>query len=1101
MSKRGPRFVPVEDVPGPGLSPRARELVAILCLGLCVYVFLSLATFAVREPGAEDIPRGSFVNLGGTVGYHLAHGLTFVLGWASWVLVSFGVAYGVTMFAGRRFERPTFKALGLVVFVAMLALLFAGPEGTMDPNSRLVPYGPGGRFGANLSPKLDLAFGRSGRILLLLFGALVSLLLATEWMFSDLLERTVTRLERLGRRLFGLQPAVAGGAALEDEDAEGAAREPGRRRKAFVAGTLALWRRRPNWLGGPRTRRIEPVEVEPEEAAALEAAVAELAKPEPEADAGSAAAESAADSEEQADAEVAEAPRRKRRRRRRAAQSEEDEEAALDAAAEEPAAESAEAESAEAESAETEAEEAPEPEVATEPEVAAAPKATPMRQVRRKRIRRRKVRRDQPELPFAVPYPFPPVELFNEPPEQEDTESEAMLDDNKVAIERRLASFKIDANVVAASVGPAVTQYELELAEGIKLSRLSAYEADLAAALEALTVRVVAPIPGKSTVGVEVPNEKRQIVVMRELLEEFSASDEFAIPLLLGRDVAGGPIIEDLAKMPHLLIAGTTGSGKSVCINSILLSILMLRTPQQVRLVLVDPKMVELQNYKSVPHLACSVVTNMKKAPGVLEWAVAEMERRYELLSQVGVNHIRGYNKLGKDEVEKRLGKEIEQADAYLPYQVLVIDELADLMAIAQKEVEESIQRLAQKSRAVGLHVILATQRPSSDVITGVIKANLPCQIAFKVNRKIDSRVILDANGAEKLLGHGDMLYVPPSSHQLVRAQGTFVSEEEIHAVVSYLEEKGPAPSFIPDLVQTETGKRRGPRNRDDLYDQAVEVILGQQRGSATLLQRALSVGYTRATRLLEMMEEDGVVGPFVGSKSRDVMLTLEEWKAREAAIEEELAELEADDDDEFEYVEVDEHGVPIEPVAEEGAEESATESDEGLDVADGEELASVESDGGESDSEDEDVVFAVDLGDAAAEPPEDGGETVAEAEPEDESDADSEEDSEEDAEVELEYEEDVEEDAEAEDEEEVDEDEDEDDDEDEEAEDESESASLVDDLEDADVEVDEDDEHADVDEYIYEADEEEAEYDDEDGEEYEEEGDVEDVDDASRDA
>ncbi|MCA8944386.1 MAG: DNA translocase FtsK, partial [Planctomycetes bacterium] len=430
--------------------------------------------------------------------------------------------------------------------------------------------------------------------------------------------------------------------------------------------------------------------------------------------------------------------------------------------------------------------------------------------------------------------------------------------------------------------------------------------------------------------------------------------DERAIPLLLGRDVTGHPIVEDLAKMPHLLIAGTTGSGKSVCINAILLSILMLRTPQQVRLILVDPKMVELQTYKNMPHLACSVVTNMKKAPGVLEWAVAEMERRYELLSQVGVNHIKGYNELGQEEVEQRLGKPIDPADVYLPYQVIVIDELADLMAVAQKEVEESIQRLAQKSRAVGLHVILATQRPSSDVITGIIKANLPCQIAFKVNRKIDSRVILDANGAEKLLGHGDMLYVPPASHQLVRAQGAFMTEDEIHAVVKYLEEHGPQAAFIPDLVQTETSKRRKPAEQDDLYEEAVEVILGQQRGSATLLQRALSVGYTRATRLLEMMEADAIVGPFCGSKSRDVLLTLDEWKAREAAMEEELAALEDDDDevDEFdgqeaadgddEYAEdYDDEDVAVEP--EEGDDEDAEVAELDEDSEDDQEAADPE--------------------------------------------------------------------------------------------------------------------------------------------------------------
>jgi len=280
----------------------------------------------------------------------------------------------------------------------------------------------------------------------------------------------------------------------------------------------------------------------------------------------------------------------------------------------------------------------------------------------------------------------------------------------------------------------------------------------------------------------------------------------------------------------------------------------------------------------------------------VLQWAVDEMENRYALLSGAGVNHIRSYNRLGQLELQKRTKKDVEPDRVQLPYIVIVIDEFADLMNVAQNEVEESIQRLAQKSRAVGMHVILATQRPSSEVITGIIKANLPCQIAFKVNRRIDSRVILDANGAEKLLGYGDMLYVPPGGGVMMRAQGAFVAEDEMQAVVRFLEEQGQQPNFLPALVQTQSSSRQGMAERDALYREAVEVILGQQRGSATLLQRALSVGYTRATRLLEMMEEDGLVGAFVGSKSREVLLSLDEWKAREAAMAAELEAIDGED-------------------------------------------------------------------------------------------------------------------------------------------------------------------------------------------------------------
>jgi S-DNA-T family DNA segregation ATPase FtsK/SpoIIIE len=411
---------------------------------------------------------------------------------------------------------------------------------------------------------------------------------------------------------------------------------------------------------------------------------------------------------------------------------------------------------------------------------------------------------------------------------------------------------------------------------------------------------------------------------MRDLLDQFGRAEDLAIPLFLGKDVAGSPIVEDLARMPHLLIAGTTGSGKSVCINTILLSILMSRTPQQVKLILVDPKMVELQAYKRVPHLCCEVVTNMKKAPGVLQWAVDEMENRYALLSAAGVNHIRNYNRLGQQELEKRMQRQVDADRLQLSYIVIVIDEFADLMNVAQNEVEELIQRLAQKSRAVGMHVILATQRPSSEVITGIIKANLPCQISFKVNRKIDSRVILDANGAEKLLGHGDMLYMPPGGGALLRAQGTFVADEEMQAVVRHLEEHGQQPEFNPDLVQTQSSSRPSMAERDDLYREAVEIVLGQQRGSATLLQRALSVGYTRATRLLELMEADGLVGAFVGSKSRDVLLTLEEWKQREASMAEAMAEIEAagEAEDSAEEADADQAG------AEEDAEAAAADGE-----------------------------------------------------------------------------------------------------------------------------------------------------------------------------
>ncbi len=840
-------FVPVDEAPGPGLSSRAREVVALLVIGVCLYLVLSLSTFVLPAPMETAVPRGGLRNTGGVVGHYLAHGLLFVFGFAAYLLVGFGLLYGMLLILQRPLRSPQLKALGAVAFTALVALLLAGPSG-LAGLCDAAPYGAGGRLGANLSPKLQAAFGGAGRLLLLIFGALVSLMLATEWLLTGMVREGVggvgAGVGQLRARLAERRGEADVAVAEDEEEHEGEDEDEDEEDEEDEADEEDEEDEDEEYEEDEEEEEDEEYEDEDEEDEEDEE------EGEEEDDPGD--VEETGEDADGVPEPAAEAPPPAKPARRRA-------ETGRAAAARSGA--------------------------------APARRAVP---VRKPQPRRRK---GPAMLPFVdADYPFPPHELFREPVEVDDSAARSVIEQNARAIERRLGSFKIGAAVVGVSQGPAVTQYELRLEEGIKVSRINSYEADLAAALRAVSVRVVAPIPGRDTIGIEVPNEERQMVVMRELLDLFGRAEDQAIPLFLGKDVAGEPIVEDLARMPHLLIAGTTGSGKSVCINAILLSVLMTRTPRQVRLVLIDPKMVELQHFKAVPHLACEVVTNMKKAPGVLEWAVEEMEKRYALFSSVGVNHIRSYNKLGQAELERRLQRPVEPADVTLPYQVVVIDELADLMAVAHKEVEESIQRLAQKSRAVGLHVILATQRPSTDVITGVIKANLPCQIAFKVNRKIDSRVILDSNGAEKLLGHGDMLYVPPGAHRVLRAQGAFVSDEEMLAVVAYLEQHGPPPAFIPDLVQSKTGSKRGPRDRDDLYDKAAEVVLGQQRGSATLLQRALSVGYTRATRLLEMMEEDGIVGPFVGSKSRDVLLTLEEWQEREAAIEAEMDEMDAED-------------------------------------------------------------------------------------------------------------------------------------------------------------------------------------------------------------
>ena len=500
------------------------------------------------------------------------------------------------------------------------------------------------------------------------------------------------------------------------------------------------------------------------------------------------------------------------------------------------------------------------------------------------------------------PYKLPPIDLLAEPKSQGDALDRNMLEQTADKIEETLGHFKIEARVVEVQKGPTITQYEVSLAAGIKVNKIINLADDLAMALKAQSVRIVAPIPGKSTVGIEVPNKLRAAVQIRELLEsEEYRTEDYKLPLALGKDVAGNPVIADLGEMPHLLIAGSTGSGKSVCINTIIVDTIMSRTPDEVKLILVDPKMVELAQYENIPHLLAPVVTDMKKAPAVLNWMVDKMEERYELFAMAGVRHIAAFNALGREKLRERLKdkieeERIEEVPERLPFMVIIIDELADLMMTASKEVEASITRLSQKSRAVGIHVILATQRPSVDVITGLIKANMPSRISFQVASRVDSRTILDRNGAEKLLGKGDMLYLPPGTSALQRVQGTFISDKEIRDVVHYAMKQA-EPQFSPELTRFGVEGSADGMEQDELYEKAVRIVLGSQRGSVTLLQRQLQIGYTRASRLMEIMHEQGLVGPFKGSKAREVYYTLEDWEAANAEAARASASSESDDE------------------------------------------------------------------------------------------------------------------------------------------------------------------------------------------------------------
>lgn len=497
--------------------------------------------------------------------------------------------------------------------------------------------------------------------------------------------------------------------------------------------------------------------------------------------------------------------------------------------------------------------------------------------------------------PAAKPhqdYTLPDVNLLQMP---EEFPYELLARKARIAaatLEKTFEEFGLNIRVSEIDTGPVVTQFELELEAGLRLNKVTALEDDLAIALRVPSVRVVAPIPGKNTVGVEVPNDKQVMVRLRELIQTSTqATGEQRIPLFLGKDVSGRPLTVDMCKMPHLLIAGRTGTGKSVCLNTLILSILMTRTPDEVRMLMIDPKMVELSPYKKIPHLMHPVITDMKKAEAVLAWAVDKMEERYDLLARVGVRHLDSYNKMGKAKVLERLGMspyddEAESVPDKMPYIVIIADEMADLMMTSGKEVESHIIRLAQKSRAVGIHLVLATQKPTVDVITGLIKSNLPARISFQVASRMDSRVVLDEGGAERLLGSGDMLYLAPGTSSLTRAQGTYVSDEEINAVIDFF--KDAEPEYSKELQQLTSsagggaaagGGDSGPRHHDDLYDAAIDVVVREGRGSVSLLQRALGIGYGRAARMIDYMAEDGVVGEYNGAQAREVLYSPEQWE------------------------------------------------------------------------------------------------------------------------------------------------------------------------------------------------------------------------------
>ena len=503
----------------------------------------------------------------------------------------------------------------------------------------------------------------------------------------------------------------------------------------------------------------------------------------------------------------------------------------------------------------------------------------------------------------------PPFSLLDVPPPTEKTLDREALTMNAKLLEKKLKDYNIDGEVVEICPGPVITMYEFSPAPGIKISRIAGLTDDLTMALQAMSIRIVAPIPGKGVVGIEVPNRDRDMVFLREIFncEHFSHS-KMKLPLALGKDIAGLPVVTDLAKAPHLLVAGSTGSGKSVSINTMILSLLYTSTPKDVRMIMVDPKMLEFSMYEGIPHLLLPVVTEPKKASLALKWAVNEMERRYQLLSDKGVRNIDSYNKklagelleqeeqdsISDAEIIEELEDIVEDEEAsvdpipfvvnddvilehsHLPYIVVIVDELADLMMVAGREVEEHIARLAQKARASGIHLILATQRPSVDVITGLIKANLPSRISFQVTSKVDSRTILDCNGAESLLGAGDMLYMPPGTSRLQRIHGAFVSDSEVQRVVDFLKKQG-KPVYEKSILEMKDSDEKGSGEdevQDERWEDALRLVADTKQASISMVQRRLRIGYNRAARIVEMMEHEGMIAQSDGtSKPREIYM------------------------------------------------------------------------------------------------------------------------------------------------------------------------------------------------------------------------------------
>lgn len=869
----------------PGREPSAastlfRKLPLVFLLLGWLFVFLSLVGFHPADPPTHLIwPANTRIeNWCGPVGAWTAYQLFKLLGFGAWVGV---ILAGLVLFSaamGQALRHPAVRLLGLVMIVAAVA----GLQALLFPHSGSFPDLAGGMAGVVGSGTLVRHFGQMGAAIWLSAGLLLGLVVAMDdwlaWSVSWMRRRAVPAACAAGEAaapVVGAVGKVAGSAAVTM--GRGAARAGG----GLLSGLASFFRAR-------QPARIRPNDLDDDQPDALaprrrrelpKARVRVIAAPQPTPQHST---ESAAQPSEPPIPE---------------ALGFDDPDAPIPDDADTPAAPARKPRSRPAR--EAEPIDAHEESIALDEEALRA-KMAKLPVVFGQKNMHLATDEDLRNVQNAASddnYAFPPIDLLENPEENFSERLEGFVREQAAALESALQQYNIKGEVVGIESGPVVTLYDVRLAAGTKVSQISAVESDIARALKAINIRIVPNQAGRDTIGIEVPNAQKEKVRLKELMSKPETYASMRLPMFLGKDASGRGLVADLTSMPHMLIAGTTGSGKSVCINTIIMGFLYTKRPGELKLVLVDPKMVEMAQFKDIPHLMCPVVTEMSKAAAILEWAVAKMDERYELLMDAGCRDIAAYNGLSWEELKSRFNPSSPEEEARiprkLPYMVFVIDELADLI-LTHKEVEQSIIRIAQKARAVGLHLILATQRPQANVVTGLIKSNMPCRVAFKVASGMDSRIVLDQKGGELLLGQGDMLFLSPRTSKLSRSQGTLVDDGEIRKVVQFL--KGIAqPNFERQLLNIrkaddgfEVGAPDSNNNssaslkaaqEDPLFEKAVEIVLETRRGSVSLLQRRLAIGYTRASRLIDLMGIAGIIGEHKGSVAREVAITLEDWE------------------------------------------------------------------------------------------------------------------------------------------------------------------------------------------------------------------------------